>query len=521
MQNMQAHRLAAPFSAPSFIRFTPPFSCFKYVESLFAGWPSVHRCFSLARSFGAKTLIEEHLSPAGIISQENEELAALGLTQSTHDLRRLSFWDRHVTVRNATSLTDKNLIGYAILKRDIGEWQGFGIDQWHVFEAVFKKYAHLHNCLPDAGAYSVRIGDKTFTARGVLYCQQNGLNKACAHVAIRSLLSRLVPEHDVSYSSMNKIARECFTARYRPSGGLTVQQIRSILRHYEIEFRDIAYNENCEVTPDIRKDQPYQKYLYSGIESGCGGLLGFSMDGPKATQERHIIPFYGHTFNKDTWAPDADASYFNIGANVGYIPSDSWTSSFLGHDDNFGPCFCIPRLYVKAENVQYVVEVLQSGAQYNGIIAEAIALRLLYSLYPKLETSNAWQKRLAQHVHPDNQKVVLRACCVQKEKYLTHLRCVRDWEGKSEEPGVLSALEAALPSMLWIVEFSIPHLFPANERKIGEIVLDARCPPEGFLPFIIARLPGNYLTLTDRKSRSYGRGPSRLQSHVEVMRQPD
>ncbi|MDR2862800.1 MAG: hypothetical protein LBV54_02820, partial [Puniceicoccales bacterium] len=316
---MQVHRLTAPSSAPLFINFTQPFSCFEHVDTHFGGLPSLHRCFSLARSFASETLIEEQLLPSGIIAQENEELASFGLTLGNHDIRRLSFWDRCVASNDILSLTDETLIGYVILKRDTGIWQGRRIDRWHIFEAVFRKYAHSHNCLPNAGNYPVRVADKVFNARGVLYCQQNGLNKACAHVALRSLLSRLVPDHDVSYAELNTIAQGCSDspASYQPSNGLTVQQIRSILQRYAVDFRDVVYDESCKDYPNIRKDQPYQKYLYSGIESGVGGLLGFSMGGPEAPQDRHIIPFYGHTFNKDTWAPDADVSYFNIGANVG------------------------------------------------------------------------------------------------------------------------------------------------------------------------------------------------------------
>ena len=519
---MQAHRLVAPFSAPSVISFSSPFSCFDFLDNHFLGLSPLHRCFSLARSFEAQMFIEEHIPAVGIALHENEDLASLGFVQGTHELTRLSFWSCPVPGNGLSGLTDEHLLGYAILKRDRGLWNATSFDQWHIFEAVFKKYTHPHNCLPNAGRYSVAIGDKRFTVRGVMYCQQNKLNKACAHVALRSLLSRLVPEHDVSYTILNGIAQNCHTGPdpYTPGNGLTAHQIRAILQHYTIAFKDVDYAEREVTQPDIRERYPYQKYLYSGIESGCGGLLGFSMQGPKATPVRHIIPVYGHTFNKDTWAPDADVSYFNIGANVGYIPSESWTSSFLGHDDNFGPNFCIPRLYVNPENVQYAVELLHAGAVFNGMTAEALALQLLYSQTPKFNMGNAWQKRLKQHI--GNQKIVLRASCVGRYAYTTHLRDAHDWNGLSENAQFVALLEKALPEILWVVEFSIPQLFPANERKLGEIILDAHCPPRNvFSPFIFARLPGNYLILTDKNMPSYERLPSKIQSHVELMRQKE
>ena len=278
------------------------------------------------------------------------------------------------------------------------------------------------------------------------------------------------------------------------------------------------YDEESKKDSKIRERHLFTKYLYSGIESGVGGLLGFSMSGPQATQARHIIPFYGHTFNKDTWTPDAEVFYFNIGANVGYIPSESWTSSFLGHDDNFGPNFCVPRLYVKPENVHYAVELLQEGAQYNGMVAEVIALRLLYSLLPHLDTGNTWQRHLAQYVR--KQQIILRVFCTQNMHYLYHLRRIRDWKGNAEKEVMLEALNTYLPPLLWVIEFSIPQLFPANERKLGEIILNAGCSPKDiFAPFIIARLPGNYLVLTDQEEKSYEQVASGLQSHVELMQQ--
>jgi len=520
MQN--AHRDASP-NIVRFVDLDRPFSSFDLIDDKFQGIPAVRRCFSLARSFHCKTLLIEDIPAAGIIEEENLELTGLYPKYVCRGLKRLSFWKSNFkTTRGVASRKDNDLVGYVILKQD---YIPGNKDQWHIFEAVFKKYEHEHNCVPSPGNYGVSFLDKHFAIKGVLYCQQNGLNKACAHVALRSLLSRLVPDENISYRKLNEIAQKVASGAYNPANGLSVGQMQGILNAFNVGYTDLDYETLSKSQPDIRKDIPYQKHLYAGIESGCGGLLGFSMSGPQAEDAKHIIPFYGHTFNKDTWAPDADISYFNIGGGVGYIPSEMWTSSFIGHDDNFGPNFCVPRLYVKPEQVQYVVELRRPEAQFGGIVAEAQALQFLYSLHANLKGENRWVERLRVHSHPDVQNVVLRAVCVDREVYLDHLRTIRCWDGKTEASFMADALSGLLPELLWVVEISIPHLFPANERKLGEIVLNATLARDESKEvdhrlFLLARLPEHYYLInsTNQYGPSFIEVPSKLISHTPVMR---
>lgn len=262
------------------------------------------------------------------------------------------------------------------------------------------------------------------------------------------------------------------------------------------------------------------------IESGCGALLGFRMTGPSASCEKHIIPFYGHTFNKDTWVPDADCAYFDVGGGIGYIPSESWTSSFLGHDDNFGPNLCVPRLYVRSDQAEYVVELLRDGVAYSGVHAEAITLIFLYSLWPHLaKSANPWMKRLAAAAHPDVRRVVLRAVCVSKDVYLEHVREDADWDGNRETPDLVAILDRLLPKMLWVVEISLPHLFPANEHKLGEILLNPSIPfdpktPINYALFLLSRLPGRVFVLQSaaRDTPSFMEVPSACESHRALLK---
>jgi hypothetical protein len=57
----------------------------------------------------------------------------------------------------------------------------------------------------------------------------------------------------------------------------------------------------------------YQRDLYGSIESGLPALVGFELDDPTAGPSggpRHVIPVFGHTFNEDTWLPQAHRAYF-------------------------------------------------------------------------------------------------------------------------------------------------------------------------------------------------------------------
>lgn len=523
---MDLHRLVSATST-TFLATEAPFSSFQHVEDNYQDLASVHRCFSLARSMGFKTLLTEEIPAAGIVAEENEDLVSWAKGHRAEALHRLSFWD--IAIANMTDLEeapDSSAIGYAVLKRDI--CQARGLDRWHVFEAVFRKYPHGHNCVPKPRLYRFRAGSREFSLPGVLYCQQNRLNKACAHVALRSLLSRRLADGDCSYRTMNKIAAEVSSEAFDPGSGLSVPQIRAILEHYGVPYRDIDYEETEKQDERIRVTHPFQKYVYGGIESGCGALLGFRLAGPKASDGKHIIPFYGHTFNKDTWVPDADIAYFNVGGGIGYIPSESWTSSFLGHDDNIGPNLCVPRIYARPEHVQYVVELLPDGYRFDGMAAEAIALQFLYSLDAKIRAykKNPWMRRLAGITRRDVHRVVLRSIAVPGAAYLDWLSSAESWgEKRRENERILQVLKPLNSKALWVVEVSVPHLFPANERKLGEIVLNAEVPfdPNNLVDknlFLLCRLPGRYFLIEAMQGGmpKFGDFPSELRSHTPLLR---
>ncbi len=519
MPNLDDHRKVAGEDFRIF-PLQQPFSFFDFVERKFGDHDSLRRIFSLSRSFQAQTLVFESISANGIIEEENKDIKKLYPRYSPNGLLRISFWKSEIKDLDNIALINEDLVGYAILKRDTVP--DIDYDRWHVFESVFCKYPHAHNCVPRTCVYALRVGEQLFEVEGVLYCQQNELNKACAQVALRSLLSRVLPEGDISYRRINNIAASVYPG-FSPNEGLNVPQLRKVLSELHLQFTDIDYS---QTDASLREELPYQKYAYAGIEAGSGALVGFRLSGRELQMEaKHIIPIYGHTFNKDTWAPNADFSYFRIGEGVGYVPSESWTSSFLGHDDNFGPNFCIPRLYIGNDKVDYVVEIFRPGVMYSGVQAEVMALNILYSLLPRLvQSPNRWIKRLMEWT--SKQQIVFRALALMSTEYVDHLRSLKDWEGNEEQRELCGFLVQEMPRFVWVVEISTPHLFPANERKLGEIVLDGTqkldTQDESSINnvFIFARLPGTYLLggEVSNKDTHFTPVPSQLTSHTDLIK---
>ena len=512
---MDEHRLVHP-NEVIIKPFDPPFSSFNYVDENYgSGNAVIRRLFSLARSHSARTFMIENIEPSGIISDENDEIKQYVADYEMRGLHRISFW---TSTPEDSVCQEENCVGYAILKHDKSVSRNY--DEWHAFEAVFKKYPHPHNCVPNPMQYEVVLGGVKIRLCGLLYAQQNELNKSCAQVALRSVISRK-QQGDVSYRQINDFAKRESINTFDPANGLNTKQIRAVLVGFRIGFRDFDYTQNDD---HERESHPYQKFIYSGIESGSGALLGFRLTGPSIQEaQSHIIPFYGHTFNKDTWSPEADIAYFRVGENILYLPSENWTSSFLGHDDNFGPNFCVPRLYIQRDQVDYVVELLKPRITFSGAQAEALSLQFLYSVLTQIDTSgNVWLKRLTEYFH--SQLVVLRAISVDRDKYIQHLSDETDWSQNSEEQQVINVLSERLPQALWVVEISVPQLFPANERKIGEIVLNGEIEIDkaydNHSTFLFARLPGTYFfeNSDEPAKEDFVRVPSKLTSHLPVIR---
>lgn len=449
-----------------------PFSNFHFLSShpcfRLAG-PSLRRIFSEGRRAGALTLAVEVLDESGETQDETNSLEQRFTSFDHSELYRLTFWsvpwhpdhgeDDHLHP------SPDSLLGYAIVRAD--HFTGERHPSVHVFESVFRKYAHFHNFVPCCAQFEVEFGGSRYFLDGVMYCQQNVRTKACAQVALRSLLATRFHNRPVTYSEINSSAGQS-----EPTKGLSSNQIRAVLDDFEVNFRDLDYTVDATDSLDLG----YDKLLYAGLENGGGGLLGFDLagvdeNGKAISPGRHIIPFFGHTFNQDTWAPRAQNAYFHIGEETRYIPSDEWLSSFIGHDDNFGSNFCVPRGFLDPRHVSYVVALLPKDFQADPVKAEVAAAHVLYtvfSLVPSKYRQSFWHRQLSGYVSA--QDVVLRTHAVSRDAYAAHLGSMQDWDGNAS-PFSADDLASLLPATLWMVELSVPEVFSTNYGKIGEIII--------------------------------------------------
>lgn len=506
LEDRYAHRMADAIAAPLVIPMDGGFSIFSFLDE--KGWLSIsqiHRCFSIARSIGATRIVLEELDTkgVGIIQDENEWLRGRFPNFVCKGLWRISFWK---SVRWGLILPRNVPVGVMLVKHDAPN-DGKHHDVIHVFEAVFPKYNHPHNCVHSETQHFYKIGKSRVGFRGVMFAQQNGLSKCCAHVAIYSLLEgRDDVKVDVSFSMMNVVAYGANNfAVDIEKVGLSPGAIEKILSHYGVNFRSIPY-ENA--SDEFRAEHDYVSHVYAGVESGLGALVGFSLDDGQKRANRidedslgHMIPIYGHTFNKDTWAPDANRKYFSPTKVLGYMPSDLWMSSFIAHDDNVGANLCIPKGFIRPDNVEYVVELLPSGCVSCAVEIEGQALQILHSITDTESIVLAlsqykWFSRLCFAVKTES--LILRTQPVSIRDYLLSLM---GFSSQDDElcKGIAAELNKESNALdgrnYWLVEVSVPQLFPANERKIADLLFNSLCELDidGRTNFSFAHVPGAYL----------------------------
>lgn len=176
---------------------------------------------------------------------------------------------------------------------------------------------------------------------------------------------------------------------------------------------------------------------------------------------------------------------------------------------------------MKNEQVEYVVAIHLPGFECDGMVAEAIGSTYLRSVLPHLDGDKAskWLLRAIECVVA--QEHVLRAVAVTREQYVKHLRGVSDWDRHTEPLVVGDVLAASIPERLWMIEISLPNLFPANKRKVGEIILDGSLSPGSKLAydmFVLARLPGKYVFFggAEKGKPHFIQFPSSLTSHTPL-----
>ncbi len=528
-----------------------PFSYFRFRENRFQELPSLARIFSQARCLGAKTLVLEEIDPiaAEDLATESEDLEKrFGQGVQTRVIRLSFFTAKSEVVRQGLeSLDERDFLGYAIYRED--HVSKLRIKRVH--ESVLRFSRITHNYVRREPSWSAQVAGRKFRITGFLYAQQNGFTNVCAHAALRTMASAYHPRGDLTYRKINDLlgidhVQNWVGEALDGSGngvGLSMGNMLKVFDHVGARCIQADYSTppNPKGTPPTLQI-PYQHYLYGSIESGYPAAMVFDTSDDAS---KHVVPVFGHTFNRDLWVSNAERSYFQIGKETRFLPSDSWLSSFIMHDDNWGSNFCCPKHYLKptdshsggrktkeskADNrewLAHVIATLPSEIKMNPIHAEAIGLDFLSTLLPHMPPEdNEWAERLEQCVRDG--LVVYRPILVSGFEYADHLAAVRGWRiRKRISPSLLQPLREALgDDPYWLVEMSLPELFASNLRKIGEVLLNPRLKPKpnrDFSSFVLARVPGHFALLGNRESDEpeFRFLPSGVDSHVSVFGRDD
>ncbi len=521
-------RSAEAHGKTSYVDLRRPRSNFDLVETEYEGLTTLRRILSQVRQHDGCTAVIDDLGEPGEIREENEDARLRFPDFTPRKLRRIGFFTKSFSTRRGlSSVTADEFLGYAIVKED--HIPGLG-NVGRIYESVLKPSRHTNNYIRGEREWECSIGGKSLRVNGFLYGQQNGITNVCAHVAIKTALGRFGEKADISYREMNQLVGVDHQSKKVGIGGdgLTPQEMVHILE---------SCGANCMVMnyerPKPDHDRvPFQKVLYGSIESGYPAIVIFqTTDEPDVC---HAVPVFGHTFNEDTWVYRAESSYFKVGGGTQYIPSESWLSMYIAHDDNWGSNFCIPRRYLHARRycdrgdeeddaclmdsgcILYVIGTLPNTVRMNALQAEVIGADYLFSILPQLpDLSEVWRKRL--HHYAQRKQLVLRPILVTGKQYSEHLHRISDWNHKKLE----FSFSFEPDSFFWIVELSVPELFSANRRKVGEVVLRAEATPTStrdFKNLVFARVPGFFAFYVGKSPSDppYEFLPCRLKSHVEL-----
>ncbi|NIP27808.1 MAG: hypothetical protein GWN67_24895 [Phycisphaerae bacterium] len=472
-------------------------------------------------------MVIEELKEAPDLAQENEDIKIRCPSFKISKTHRLSFFTKRFSTRRGLSnATEEEFIGYAIVKQDAIPDYG---RVTRIYESVIKPSRYVNNFIKGDKEWTCSIVGNLFKVKGYIYAQQNAITNVCAHVALRTAASCFHKDEDMLYREMNElIGIDHVKRKLEPGKGLDTMEMVEILSKAGASCIVADYT-----NPKRHKNRaPFQKLVYGSIESGFPAIVIFET--AENTDVCHAIPIFGHTFNDDTWVYKAELSYFKVGSGMHYIPSESWTSTYIAHDDNYGSNFCIPRMYLHVRrycnaqnnevkgcsmdygNVCYVIGTLPREVRMNAIQAEVIGADYLFTILPQLPNlSDVWPTRLCYYAGVN--QLVLRPILIRSDDYSRHLSNIRGWKRKKFE----FEIEIEPEGWLWLIELSVPELFSSNKRKIAEVVLRSDVEPKSqrdFNSFLLARVPGYFALYSGGQASNpnYNFIPSGIVDHVEL-----
>jgi len=237
-------------------RFDGGHSNFRFVSEHYDSCNVIRRIFSCARKMEFNSFCVENVLPSTtLLQKENESLQLRNCGFPQSDVQRVSFFQTNIADARQGNILPEEYIGYVVIKKDVySNLQS----RFYVYESVLAtlaphRCAHVNTFLRCNRQYRVQYEFGEFDVVGSLYSQQNDLTFVCAHVALRSVLSLLLDNGDISYENINQLAGIAIKDGTigMGAGGMKDTQLEDVLSKTDVTFRKIVIKPNKSTLQEV------------------------------------------------------------------------------------------------------------------------------------------------------------------------------------------------------------------------------------------------------------------------------
>ena len=109
---------------------------------------------------------------------------------------------------------------------------------------------------------------------------------------------------------------------------------------------------------------------------------------------------------------------------------------------------------------------------------------------------------------------------------MLHAAACHDQRGRKISKSDLDRLDQSIPNIFWLTELTIPSLYTANKRKLGEFFMEASASKQdvnNWRALAFGWLPGLHVRMVSISRQDYGFtfGDWSINGHVPLLRTKD
>lgn len=426
--------------------------------------------------------------------------------------QRLTFWrDRIDADTDLLSLPDEALAGYAIVTTDrITYADGSTVPTTYVEEAFLPPTDEMYvHCTRKT---EVKVAGRVFRIPGVFFRQQCGFLTCCVHASVISTFNQLTgnPTARCTPHRINDLLDVSIPPKHASVCGVHTNDVPRIVLGLGLGSRAFGFvrgtgpdGQQRLVAEYGQDEQPeramtLQHIAYLAVESGFPVVLGFGLAGTDEAEALtaaaneaevavdevlgHTAMIVGHTLSRRSWLAEAEPEYFDLpvadgSVHYSYLHSSGWVGELVLMDENYGPYYTVDARWLDRLKWAVADVVTPHGVEFLAPEAETLAVVALPDALGRvfvdedLDAADEWTKRLFDTVGEG--KAVLRTTRQDKADYIGRLAA---WSADAlcDLP---AAVDPLLDEVFWLVEASIPELYPINQGKLADVLINQR--PDG------------------------------------------